>query len=422
VIGATVLRGDLPGERRELRLRVGPFAVTASEIPGERLTAEEWADISLARRSYSMWGGDAYHVDEVDPFDGREPSSPYRAWHYRAWVRDGAEPAKLVVMRKVRLDPSSLSTEQLADPGDLLPLDVRLWLVDAPGGDVPLWQALRALARCLEPRDAHPEFRIASMGRIATFPHGEPKRTMRVRDRTAIAFAAMQLLACQGDSSLLHIWSLCPELRERVVGIRDLDGLYVAPEFRRTEESLGLPRGSVHLDNRLEEVRQLKASYPGYWLDNADAARILGGLLDEGRLDLREFADLVHNLISRERALGGDRARLEEILAMLATPDHVRLAEVLTSPRLFRYLIPLIADDQPRPKVPNHELRERLLAEAGDGPFSALVIPTASAVSAWAVLDAAAEKYREGDRPTRPTTTSAALTTSASTAVLASGG
>jgi hypothetical protein len=263
------------------------------------------------------------------------------------------------------------------------------------------------------------------MGRIATFPHGERKRTVRERERTAIAFAAMQLLACHGDSSLLHIWSLCPELRDRVVGIRDVHGTYISHDFRRTAEALGLPPGSVRLDNSLEEVRELKASYPGYWVDNADAARILTGLLEEGRFDLVDLAGVVRNLIARELALGADRTQLEEVQALLATPDNVRLAEILTSPRLFRYLIPLIAADRPGPGMARCDLRDRLLTETADGPFSALVVPAASAASAWAVLDAAAVKYGEAERSTRPTSPAAAppaVTAPASSVALGSVG
>src|SRR5262249_2733388 len=150
-----------------------------------------------------------------DPFDGAEP--PYRAWHYCADVTGDGEPGKLVVMRKVTLAPSELTAEQRADPGELLPLDIRFWTVRTDVGSAPLWDALRNHSRRLAPGEEHPELRIASMGRVAAFPYGEQQRTARERERTAIAFAAIQLLATHGDPSLLYVWSLCPELRDRVV-------------------------------------------------------------------------------------------------------------------------------------------------------------------------------------------------------------
>src|SRR5262249_48732634 len=96
------LRDDLPGGRRELLVRLGPFDVVVTEIPARSLTDHEWQDVLLARRSYAvMWGADGAHLAE-DPIDGRE-AAVYDTRHYLAWIRDGGDAAKLVTMRTVRL-------------------------------------------------------------------------------------------------------------------------------------------------------------------------------------------------------------------------------------------------------------------------------------------------------------------------------
>lgn len=386
------LRGGLPGGRRELRLGVGSFSVVVSEIPGRSLSEGEWGDIRRARGSYpAMWGGHEHDALADDPLDGID--APYRAWHYRAYVAGPDEPTKLVVMRKVMLAPAELTPEQRADPGDLLPLDIRFWRVRSDVGTAPLWDALRNHASRLAPREQHPEFRIASMGRVAAFPFGEQQRTARERERTAIAFAAIQLLATHGDPSLLHVWSLCAELRDRVVSVRDVHGAQVAPAFTPTEELLGLPPGSVRLDNSSPLVQMHKTAFPGYFVDNDDAARLIAGLLDQGRLTMADLREPTMRLIARESAAGGDAALLDELVALAAEPDHRRLAEVLTRPRLFQYLVPLLTGKRPLSRMTAAELRALLVRDAGDGPFSAAVTPAAWAASAWAVLSAAERKY-----------------------------
>ena len=398
------LRGDLPGGRRELRIRVGSFTVVVVEIPGRSLNDRELHDIERARGSYpAMWGGG--HEGDVfahDPLDGGGP--PYRAWHYCASVARAGEPAKLVVMRKVTLAASELTEEQRADPGDLLPLDIRFWRVRTDVGSAPLWNALRNHARLLAPHEDHPELRIASMGRVAAYPYGEQQRTARERERTAIAFAAIQLLATHGDPSLLYVWSLCPELRDRVVGVHDVDGTHVVPAFTPTEEQLGLPAGSVHLDNASPVVQEHKTTFPGYFVDNEDAARLIARLLDEGRLTPADLREPTMRLVARESAAGGDPGLMDELVALVAEPDHHRLADLLTRLRLFQYLVPLLTGNRPLARMTADELRTLLLRDTRDGPFSSSVVPAAWAASAWAVVDAAERKYCGAAGPQAATT------------------
>jgi hypothetical protein len=392
------LRGDLPGGRRELRIRIGSFAVVVVEIPGRSVSDREWREIRRARGSYpAMWGGHDSDVFARDPLDGAE--APYRAWHYCACVTGDDEPGKLVVMRKVTLAPSELTAEQRADPGDLLPLDIRFWTVRTDVGSAPLWDALRNHARRLAPNEEHPELRIASMGRVAAYPYGEQQRTARERERTAIAFAAIQLLATHGDPSLLYVWSLCPELQDRVVSMYDVDGTHVRPAFKSTEELLGLPNGSVSLDNGSPVVQEHKTTFPGYFVDNEDAARLIAGLLDEGRLTPADLREPTMRLIARESAAGGDQALIDELMALVVEPDHQRLADVLTRPRLFQYLVPLLTGTRPPARMTAAELRTLLLRGTRDGPFSSTVVPAAWAASAWEVMGAAERKYGGATEP-----------------------
>jgi hypothetical protein len=394
------LRGDLPGGRRELRAQVGSFTVVVAEIPARSLNEREWSDIKRARTAYaSMWGGQDPDVFTDDPLDGWD--RPYRTWHYCAYVTEGGGPGKLVVMRKVTLSASELSAEQRARPDDLLPVDIRFWRVRTDGTSTPLWHALRRHARRVAPHERHPEFRIASISRSAASPLGE-HRSARERDRTAIGFAAIQLLAAQGDPSLLYVCSLCPELRDRVMGLRDVRGAWVSPAFTRTEDVLGLPAGSVGLDNGLPLVQEHKTAFPGYFVHNDDAAQVISDLLDEGRISAEDLREPTMRLLARESARGADTRVIDELAALIAEPDHRRLADVLTRPRLFQYLVPLIAGSGRLSRMSAADLRARLLYETRDGPFSSTLVPAAWAASAWSVLDAAERKYRVPVERARP--------------------
>jgi hypothetical protein len=302
-------------------------------------------------------------------------------------------------MRKAALAASELTAEQRADPGDLLPLDIRFWTVRTDVGSAPLWNALRNHARRMSPNEAHPELRIASMGRVAAYPYGEQQRTARERERTAIAFAAIQLLATHGDPSLLYVWSLCPELRDRVVSVYDVDGTHVRPAFTPTEEQLALPASSVLLDNGSAVVQEHKTTFPGYFVDNDDAARLIVRLLDDGRLTPADLREPIMRLVARESAAGGDAVLMDELVALVAEPEHRRLAEVLTRPRLFQYLVPLLTGKRPPSRMTSDELRALLLRETRDGPFSSTVVPAAWAASAWAIVDAADRKYGGATAP-----------------------
>jgi hypothetical protein len=376
------LRTDLDGGRRRLHVAVGPYEVVVTEVPAASLSADEWHDVQLARCSYvEMWGGDRELIAD-DPLDGRDAASPYDVHHYLAWARvpGGFEGGKLLTMRKVRLVASRLTAEQLAYPLPLLPLDALFWRVSTAAGSVPLWEPLHDKAG----------FSWAAIGRTGTYPFGEPERSEVERERTGVAFAAIQLLAAHGDSSQVWVDSLCPEFRDRVLGVRDRDGRYVAPAFTRTEETLGLPPGSVSLDNDLHVVRQHKILFPGYFVDNTDATRVLGELLDDGLLTIADLRPSIGRLVEAESSIDGAGRQVEELVAL---GDHRRLAELLTRSRLFKYLAPLLAGAERPTRMSAADLRRRLLFETADGPFSSAVRPAVWSASALSVLLAVDGKY-----------------------------
>lgn len=407
---AIELHADIPGQRRELRLQVGSVTVAVIEISGRDIADREWRAVQLARRSFpAMWGcGELAATFAEDAFDGRGGNaSLYDTRHYLAWVRDGGGPTKLVTARKVILRADALDAERRANAGDLLPADFRYWRVRTTGGYVPLWDLVKAYARNLAPDDASAELRVASMGRVATFPYGR-RQTAAQRENTAIAWAAIQLLAARDDGSLLYVRTIRPGFQDRVLVVRDADGKTVRPPFVRTEDVLGLPPGSVGLDNDAALVREHKLAAPGYFIDSADAARILAELLDEGSLTLVDLRPAIGRLIKGESAGTASRMLLD-LGAPVGPPDHVQLAEVLTRPRTFKYLIPLLGGVDRLSRMPGDELRRRLVEETRDGPFSAALLPDSVVAGAQDILEAAERKRAVSAIPTLSTDTDAGV-------------
>jgi hypothetical protein len=391
------LRGGLAGGRREMRIEVGPIHVTVTEVPGAMLTDEEWRDVRLARLSFiAMWGGrDDSATSERDPIDGRgDDAVVYDTKHYLARVEEAAEPVRLVTGRKVVLRADGLSVGQRAEPGELLPLDIRFWRDRTTGGS--LWPRLRDHARALAPADQLAEFRIASMGRVATYPFGERGRTAGRRERTAIAWAATQILAADGDSNLLWVWTICPEFQDKVMVVRGIDGSPVRPPFMRTDEALGLPAGTVVLDRELPLVERTVVAAPGYFFENGSAAEVLAALLDEGRLTIADLRSTIARLVESEAGSGQPSDRLDELLMAVSVPDHHRLANILTRPRSMKCLIPLLTGAELLSRISTAAFRARLLNEVADGPFSACVAPRSWSAAAWTMLETADRTLRPG--------------------------
>jgi hypothetical protein len=157
---------------------------------------------------------------------------------------------------------------------------------------------------------------------------------------------------------------------------------------------LGLPPNTVSLDNSLPVVREHKTAFPGYFVHNDDAAQVITDLLDEGRITLEDLRWPTMRLLARESALGADTRVIDELASLIVEPDHRRLADVLTRPRLFQYLVPILAGNRRLSRMPAAEFRARLLYETRDGPYSSTLVPAAWSNSARAVLEAAERKYR----------------------------
>ena len=382
---------QLVNGRRRLYLEIGSLTVEAVEIAAHCLDERDWAVVQLARRSYSaMWGTDLL---AEDVFDGRG-RSVYDTWHYVAWVKEDGEAGKLVTMRKVVLSPSRLTCEQIDQPLALLPPDIRFWGVHTDdGARSPLWEILKSYSRRLAPGEAHPEFRIASLSRTGTFPYRERERVRRRRDRTAIAFAAIQLLAACESTDLLYVSHLCSEFQERVLAIEDVDGRSMAPAHFKTDEILGLPMGCTRMDNRLPVVREHKAILPGYLLDNDSARALLAQLLHEGRLSIADLQPTIANVVEQEVALGGERAPLVDLVCAATSRDYDCVAEALTRPLFFKYMVPRIMSNEPLAHMSGAEFRDALIDGTADGPFSSTRSPRDWLESACRVLEAAKAKY-----------------------------
>jgi hypothetical protein len=371
-------------------MEVGPYAVVVTEVPGASVNSHEWRDIELARQSYrKIWGGSDSEVWAlpIDPMDGRDcDADVYDARHYLAWIRDrGLGTVKLVTARIVVVRPHVLM-EWAADPTCLLPPELRFWQVRAGDGWMPLWQRLAWFARRFAADDLDAWFRVACFGKLAAFPAGERERSPRQRERTAVAAAAIQVLATMDESALLYAMTVRPELVSRVLTVAG-----VGLAFTRTEETLGLPQGSVTIDNRL--ARWHKLGRPGYWIHSGDAADALAALLGQGRVTVADLGPAMARLIEGESAIGGAGRELEELVAVGARPDHRRIAALLTRPRLCKYLIPLLRGDEPLAHLSCAELQGRLLFETRDAPYSCTVLPERWAESARAVLEAANGRY-----------------------------
>ncbi len=404
-----------PGGLRRLELAIGDMTVEVWGLPARSLQPAHWRLIQQARRSYrTMWGGWSNGVEE-DRFDGFG-DGPYDTRHFIARVTDGAD-CKVLTMRIVSLRPEDLDERQVAEPGDLLPSDIRWW--QTTGGE-PLWPHLRAHARQLAPGAWSSEFRIASVSRIATLTPAEGERPQRKRERSAIGFAAMMLLATAWSTDLRYILTVCPEFADHVFGLTDAGCRYISPAITSTEEALGMPTGTLRLDRGQEDVRRHLLEFPGYFVGSG--AEVIRDLLDAGAVAPEDFRGAIASLLAH----APDRTR-EQLTAMrvgivdpklteqeareVAAGERVApapwfdrrkrnhdLARFLTTPPNFKHLIPRYlplkgAEPKPFAGMTAADFREQLLTRTDDRPFSALLDPRVVASRSKQILLAALEKY-----------------------------
>jgi hypothetical protein len=355
----------LEGGRRALTMDIGLGVVRAVEIPGRAMSQDEWGLIQLARDAYvRMWGGE-HEVKTIgqDPFDGLEQNDPYQTFHYLGRVDIPGADSRIITMRKVSLSPTAVGEEPPP------PEDVTFWLArnSETGETIPLWDMLMAAVEF--PSD------VAAISRTGTYPYRLRGRTPIERERNAIAFAAIQVLATEVDAHTYFICQLCQEFQNRVHSIDDGLGHRVALDFTRSEDTLDLsPEWQVRLNNHNHGVQHVKTFYPGYWVDGEDAARVMRDLLQNGALtdqDLRSaWPEIPPELATAET---GNARELDELIGFLTKPKH------------FKYLIPVIKK--------HSSLHDKLIHEAASRPYSSTLVPRLWRQSALNLLSVAKEKY-----------------------------
>ena len=381
-----------PG-RCEFNLAVGDLQVKVLGATPMSLTYQEWLQIQSARQSFfEMWGGNGVTSILKDQFDARDPESPYQATHYIATVHDPAdqaEPEKVVTMRLV-----SIRDDAIINPARVqLPDDITFWnVLEGQGKATSLWQhmKLRLSQQTNGQVEVPPELKIAAIGRTGTSPYEKSGRTARQREKTAIGFAAIQVLATELDKHKLWVCQLCPEFQTLVLSIRDKDGSIVMLDFAKTEETLNLPPGwRMKLDNNNPHVQKHKTNYPGYWIDNEGAKATLLDFLASGRFVFEDFKGPLEALLNSDDNCFLPAEDKENLRTTLDNVDNSNLADIigtLIKPRFFKFLIPLINSME--------DVRTALIFETPDGPFSSTITPQSWRESALRLLDAAQEKYK----------------------------
>ena len=392
--------------RRELGLDLGRLGrVTVVESPAPALTDTEWSTILDARTAYQrMWGGGRqFQSLKEDPFDGRGAfARAYSTTHYIGSMATPGKPDKVITMRKVALNRYVLG---LAG-GETPPLveDLSFWTVhDTQRGlDTPLAEVIKTRLEGwagLGPCASVAQLPIAALSRAGTLPHASAgARDADDRNRSVVVYALMQVAAAQDDlAHALYAAQICEEFRTRVFALHLADHSRIELHYPPAARTLNLPddRYRVVLDRANPVVRRMLWSFPGFWLDNTSLARVLIGLVDEGRVSPDQLRRAALRVLWSGDAtqLGGrDTTRVSR----LARGEHVSwselhwFADLLARPRFAKYAAHSL--------LRGAEVRRRILAEVGDGPYSVLVQPQQLLESALRLLSLAADMYaRDAD-------------------------
>jgi hypothetical protein len=406
---------------REVKLFIGSMQVQVVEIPSDELTVEEWRVIQTARDSYaSMWGTGNGRIDEVkeDPFDGRGmQGAPYRVWHYIATVTSAGEEDKIITMRKVYYPLQEYQERDSMAPEKVLhwiekylPDDISFWeIVHHRMKNVhPMWEAIRATM------ESHGLFNFSTLSRSGIIPYVVTQRDERTREKSGIAFAAIQLLAAHGHTGEFMFAQICEEFATKALSIVDTHGKDVMLDFSPAAQTLGLPsHQTLRLNRGHTAVRQHLATFPGYWVDNTLAAATIIRLRKEGKVSKDHIQTAWERLrldaLNNEEVMSKLRKALQNVVAIRSESDvpveieHVEetIITLLTTPRYFKYLIPL---------EEHSAFYHGVVYESGDGPYPVALIPEAWEKSAKNLLRKAQEKYArephgsgiiDQDRPTR---------------------
>jgi hypothetical protein len=388
-----------PHGRRELKLSIDTMHIQVVEIPADKLTADEWREIQTARESYaSMWGKGNEGIDDIkeDPFDGRcLQGTPYKVWHYMAKIEQEGEPTKTLTLRKIHYAAEELSHLSLI--GLHLPDDIYNWSLRDTSLHLTtsLWDEIQGRIQ----RNEIASFSVIS--RLGTAPYGVAEKTQRQKEKTAITFAAMILLAASEHVGDMIFAQLRVGFPEKVLSLQKAGGQKVTLAFPRTEDTLGLGHDrTLILDNDHPTVVEYKTNFPGYWLNNEKAAEVLADLVRRNLLSVQELLTVWKQVKAILKRTADDQERgklvadLQKVGITLpidfptAFTDEVRrpgFLRVLTSPRYFKFVTPLFQE--------NPHLRHALIYEAGDGPYSAAMVPARWTRNAERFLFSAKEKY-----------------------------
>ena len=373
---------NLSRNRRLFKLTIPNLGVAeVLDTPATSLTSPEWEIITLARQSYSkMWGGsDVFLKIKEDPFDGRPPfDSQYLTTHQIAKFIsvDGKE--KILTNRKVTINPASRPFPHMFD-------DITFWKISK----TPLWQFFKT--RLASP----PEFQVAAISRTGTYPHVAGDKDEKEHDKTAIAWALMQIATTQDDHHSYFFCQLCPEFQEQVLTISNRSKHVTMLDFSKTSRILSLqPSKAIVLDKNNSYVRDHIFNFPGYWTSNSELFLFLQKLVQRKRLVSSHFIPLSSQLLSStEEAslLKPDSLSLIKKSSegkLKTTAQLLSLIKIFTKPRYCKYLIPLI----------NHpgqsQLRRGIISEVGVGPFSSTLIPRLWRQSTLNLLQSALNKYQ----------------------------
>ena len=391
-----------PG-RREVKLSIGSMHVQVVEIRSDELTGEEWRTIQTARDSYaSMWSQANGSIGEVqeDPLDGRDlQEAPYTVWHYIATVTSAGEQDKIITMRKVYYPLQRYCERDEMDPEEVLnwieeylPDEISFWeIADHQTNTVhSLWEELRAM-------ESRRLFDFSAISRAAIIPYVVAERDERTREKSGIAFAAIQLLAAIGSTGEFMFAQLCEELPKKALRIVDKQGQDVVLDFSPVTQTFGLTaQQTLRLNRGHPPVIQHLASFPGYWVDNTLAASTVTRLVKEGKVPKDQIQTAWNRLrlhaITKDEVMRKLLKDIQNGSGMLSVSDlpidienvEEHIITLLTKPRYFKYMLPLEA---------NSALYHGLVYESGDGPYPAALLPAAWEKSAQHLLRKAQEKY-----------------------------
>lgn len=405
-------------KRRVMRMDIGPMHVVTWEIEAGGLSPQERVILDLTRKSYDeMWGGSTFQLKEAyRQMDAGE--RPFKTYQYITTMDQEGQERKFVTKRRVSPDLEEITQGQVSYPPEILiPDDISFWKVrdTVSSQEFSLWEALRLYFKRqgIDNGFSDPRLRIAANHLTATYPFEiTPKGEMQ-REKTAIGFAAIELLLADHPGDTFIACQLCPEFQDQVLTVKDINGQIVKLDFPKVPQTLGLSgEWVVEMDNGNPGVITHKLNLPGYWINNEGAAKVLENLCMARKITLGDLKPFYEGLLAKvDDEEKQNRLRKDLIRGGLFDPnqqqsplsdsflekDEEFLKKVIrfaTCSRYFKYLVPVyMQDSRVNDRLSAQELRDCLVHEAGDGPFPSLLSPKLWRLSNLELLKAAKIKY-----------------------------